>query len=85
MIGHRAMAATESSGSQERELDETPTWAVSGVCAVIIIISIVLEKVLHRLGTVSFVIFSFNFCCFSCLFANFGSFSFVIPLLLAGK
>ncbi|KAM4129106.1 hypothetical protein ACJW30_02G219400 [Castanea mollissima] len=45
------MAATESSDSQTRELDETPTWAVSGVCAVIIIISIVLEKVLHRLGT----------------------------------
>ncbi|KAL4645766.1 hypothetical protein ACB092_02G257200 [Castanea dentata] len=51
MIGHRAMAATESSGSQTRELDKTPTWAVSGVCAVIIIVSIVLEKVLHRLGT----------------------------------
>ena len=79
------MAATESTGSQERELDVTPTWAVSGVCAVIIIISIVLEKVIHKLGTVSFVVFSFNFCCFSCLFANFGSFSFVIPLLLVGK
>ncbi|XP_030975513.1 MLO-like protein 10 isoform X2 [Quercus lobata] len=51
MIGHRAMAATESTGSQERELDVTPTWAVSGVCAVIIIISIVLEKVIHKLGT----------------------------------
>ncbi|KAK9989979.1 hypothetical protein SO802_024964 [Lithocarpus litseifolius] len=51
MIGHRAMAATESSGSQSRELDKTPTWAVSGVCAVIIIVSIVLEKVLHKLGT----------------------------------
>lgn len=45
------MAASESTGSQERELDETPTWAVSGVCAVIIIISIVLEKVIHKLGT----------------------------------
>ncbi|KAK7856150.1 mlo-like protein 8 [Quercus suber] len=51
MIGHRAMAATESSGSQERELDKTPTWAVSGVSAVIIIISFVLEKVIHKLGT----------------------------------
>ncbi|KAI3776775.1 hypothetical protein L1987_46564 [Smallanthus sonchifolius] len=33
-----------------RQLDQTPTWAVAGVCAVIIIISIVLEKVLHRVG-----------------------------------
>nr|ACZ81390.1 powdery mildew resistance locus O protein [Prunus persica] len=44
------MAASESS-SQSRELDRTPTWAVSGVCAVIIIISLVLEKVLHKVGT----------------------------------
>ena len=47
------MAATESTGAQTRELDKTPTWAVAGVCAVIIIISIVLEKVLHKLGAVS--------------------------------
>ncbi|KAK1297051.1 MLO-like protein 8 [Acorus calamus] len=37
-------------GVESRKLDQTPTWAVSGVCAVIIIISIVLEKVLHRVG-----------------------------------
>ncbi|KAL1830976.1 hypothetical protein DCAR_0100934 [Daucus carota subsp. sativus] len=33
-----------------RELDRTPTWAVAAVCAVIIIISIALEKILHKLG-----------------------------------
>ncbi|KAG5529944.1 hypothetical protein RHGRI_030350 [Rhododendron griersonianum] len=33
-----------------RKLDETPTWAVAGVCAIIIIISLVLEKILHKLG-----------------------------------
>ncbi|XP_042397138.1 MLO-like protein 9 [Zingiber officinale] len=33
-----------------RELDETPTWAVASVCAVIILISILLEKGLHHLG-----------------------------------
>ncbi|KAD6796153.1 hypothetical protein R6Q59_019983 [Mikania micrantha] len=33
-----------------RQLDQTPTWAVAGVCAVIIIVSIALEKVLHRIG-----------------------------------
>ncbi|KAE8701288.1 MLO-like protein 10 [Hibiscus syriacus] len=49
MEGGRVMGAGESSG--ERKLDQTPTWAVAGVCAVIIIISITLEKVLHKLGT----------------------------------
>lgn len=56
LVGGRAMAATESTGEQTRELDKTPTWAVAGVCAVIIIISIVLEKFLHKLGTVSVLI-----------------------------
>ncbi|XP_040987567.1 MLO-like protein 8 [Juglans microcarpa x Juglans regia] len=37
--GGTAMAATESSDSQTRELDQTPTWAVAGVSAFIIIIS----------------------------------------------
>ncbi|KAJ7966994.1 MLO-like protein [Quillaja saponaria] len=35
-----------------RELDQTPTWAVAAVCAVIVMISIVLEKVLHKFGQV---------------------------------
>ena len=58
VLGQRTMAASESSGSQTRELDQTPTWAVSVVCAVIIIVSIVLEKVLHKLGIVSMFLFS---------------------------
>ncbi|KAF9618737.1 hypothetical protein IFM89_002432 [Coptis chinensis] len=37
-------------GSHVRELDRTPTWAVAAVCAVIIIISIILEKVIHIVG-----------------------------------
>lgn len=41
-----------SSDSTQRKLDQTPTWAVASVCAVMIIISILLEKVLHKLGTV---------------------------------
>ncbi|PON49374.1 Mlo-related protein [Parasponia andersonii] len=45
------LATAASSDGNERKLDQTPTWAVAGVCAVIIIISIALEKVLHRLGT----------------------------------
>ncbi|KAJ6736972.1 MLO-LIKE PROTEIN 1 [Salix viminalis] len=43
-------AASESS-STTRKLDQTPTWAVASVCAVIIIISILLEKILHKVGT----------------------------------
>ncbi|CAK9156287.1 unnamed protein product [Ilex paraguariensis] len=38
-----------SSGTT-RELDQTPTWAVASVCAVIILISIALEKILHKVG-----------------------------------
>ncbi|CAA3032549.1 MLO 8 [Olea europaea subsp. europaea] len=38
-------------GETSREIDQTPTWAVAVVCAIIIIISIALEKVLHRVGT----------------------------------
>ncbi|KAK6939202.1 Mlo-related protein [Dillenia turbinata] len=35
-------------GGKSRELDQTPTWAVATVCAVIILISIILEKALHK-------------------------------------
>ncbi|KAM7515991.1 hypothetical protein LguiA_005574 [Lonicera macranthoides] len=41
--------AGDTSGTT-REIDQTPTWAVAGVCAIIIIISIALEKILHKLG-----------------------------------
>lgn len=50
LCGRRVMAASEPVAGQ-RELNQTPTWAVAGVCAVIVIISLVLEKVLHKLGT----------------------------------
>ncbi|KAL2895231.1 MLO-like protein 5 [Bienertia sinuspersici] len=39
-----------SHATKPRELDQTPTWAVASVCAIIIVISIVLEKVLHHIG-----------------------------------
>jgi len=52
-------AASESSDTT-RKLDQTPTWAVAGICAVIIIISILLEKILHKVGTVSFLLCVFN-------------------------
>ncbi|XP_074282488.1 MLO-like protein 9 [Silene latifolia] len=37
-------------GLNQRDLDQTPTWAVAAVCAVIVIISIGLENVLHHIG-----------------------------------
>lgn len=40
----------EGESGQPRELDQTPTWAVATVCAVIVLISIILEKVLHMVG-----------------------------------
>ena len=38
--------------ARARQLDQTPTWAVASVCAIIIIISIFLEKLLHHIGEV---------------------------------
>lgn len=46
-----------------RQLDQTPTWAVGLVCAVIVVLSILLEKILHHFGDVS--VYSFartDFC-----------------------
>ncbi|KAH1109292.1 hypothetical protein GLYMA_04G015500v4 [Glycine max] len=35
-------------GGDTRQLDLTPTWAVAAVCAIIVIISILLEKIIHK-------------------------------------
>lgn len=48
--GGVAMASSESSDSS-RDLDQTPTWAVACVCTVFILISITLEKSIHKVGT----------------------------------
>ncbi|XP_077220297.1 MLO-like protein 10 isoform X2 [Tasmannia lanceolata] len=37
-------------GSHERQLDQTPRWAIAAVVTVMILISILLEKVLHMVG-----------------------------------
>ncbi|KAF8050722.1 hypothetical protein N665_1896s0003 [Sinapis alba] len=39
-------------GEGPRQLDQTPTWAVSTVCGVIIVISIILELIIHKVGQV---------------------------------
>lgn len=38
---------------EERSLEETPTWAVAVVCFVILVISIIIEHVIHLIGAVS--------------------------------
>ena len=53
-----AMASSEES-SNSKKLDETPTWAVACVCTVFILISITLEKSLHKVGTVCHQFFFF--------------------------
>ncbi|RDY02165.1 MLO-like protein 5, partial [Mucuna pruriens] len=35
-------------GGDARQLDLTPTWAVAAVCALIVLISILLEKIIHK-------------------------------------
>ncbi|KAK7860674.1 mlo-like protein 5 [Quercus suber] len=37
-------------GGGAKELDQTPTWAVAAVCAVLIVISILLEEAIHKIG-----------------------------------
>lgn len=39
-------------GGGGRELDMTPTWAVALVCLVIIVLSIILEKTIHKTASV---------------------------------
>ena len=46
----------------ERELDQTATWAVSIICAIIVVISIALEKVLHFFGHVCLYVFHVFIC-----------------------
>nr|CAB3495384.1 unnamed protein product [Digitaria exilis] len=48
MGGDGAGAAVRGDGT--RALDQTPTWAVAAVCAVIVAASILLEGLLHHLG-----------------------------------
>ncbi|KAL3520690.1 hypothetical protein ACH5RR_018839 [Cinchona calisaya] len=38
-------------GSEERSLQETPTWAVAVVCFIIVAVSIIIELLIHHLGS----------------------------------
>ncbi|URE25839.1 hypothetical protein MUK42_25814 [Musa troglodytarum] len=47
------MAGGGGDGSSSRSLVETPTWAVAAVCLVLVILSIIMEQVIHRIGKAS--------------------------------
>lgn len=49
--GSVAMAASSEDSGSSKDLDQTPTWAVGCVCTVFILVSIILEKSLHKIGT----------------------------------
>lgn len=46
------MAGGGGGGSAGRELDQTPTWAVSMVCGIIVALSFVLEGIFHLVAKV---------------------------------
>ncbi|RLN07183.1 hypothetical protein C2845_PM11G08230 [Panicum miliaceum] len=44
------MAGGGAKGGSEITLEHTPTWIVASVCSVIVVISLLFERLLHRLG-----------------------------------
>ncbi|KAK4434086.1 MLO-like protein 5 [Sesamum alatum] len=44
------MAGGGGGPGESRQLDQTPTWAVALVCAIIVVISVILEKTIHKVG-----------------------------------
>lgn len=49
-------------GSVDRSLEYTPTWAVAFVCTVMVIISVMMEHGIHKLGKVDGVDIRISFC-----------------------
>ena len=76
------VVASSESNINPKDHDQTPTWVVACVCTVFILISITLEKSLHKVGIVchhfqTFIFFSLLICmcnyqrCFpACAFHN---------------
>jgi hypothetical protein len=46
------MAGGGEGGAGQITLEHTPTWIVAAVCSVIVVISLLFERMLHRLGKV---------------------------------
>ncbi|KFK40125.1 hypothetical protein AALP_AA3G333500 [Arabis alpina] len=52
LLGGVVVTAEEERQVKDRQLYETPTWAVAGVCTFFIVVSVLLEKLLHKVGKV---------------------------------
>ena len=52
MAGGGGGDAVGGGGATEITLEYTPTWIVASVCSVIVAISLLFERMLHRLGKV---------------------------------
>nr|CAB3456200.1 unnamed protein product [Digitaria exilis] len=50
MAGGEGEGAEAGAGASEITLEYTPTWIVASVCSVIVVISLLFERLLHRLG-----------------------------------
>jgi mlo protein len=46
------LAGEGKGGAGQITLEYTPTWIAAAVCSVIVVISLLLERMLHRLGKV---------------------------------
>lgn len=42
-----------AAGAKDRSLEQTPTWAVAVVCFVLLLISIIIEHIIHLIGKVN--------------------------------
>lgn len=50
-MGHIIVTiAASTTRFKEKELNQTPTWVVETICAIIILVSTLLAKNLHKLG-----------------------------------
>ena len=67
------------SNSTQRSLEYAPTWALATVSTVFVVISFAVERLLHRLGSVSNsfpppppqIFVNLNFFCCNCCYFNF--------------
>lgn len=50
----------------ERTLGLTPTWSVATVLTVFVVVSLIVERSIHRLSNVSNLIYCLYFCFFIC-------------------
>jgi mlo protein len=64
--GVTVVTAEDEKKVVHKQLNQTPTWAVAAVCTFFIVVSVLLEKLLHKVGKVCsfFSGFLLNLCTF---------------------